>query len=90
MARPAGACKAPAVAMPRYGRAPALACMGPSAAEIKMRGRSERIRYLLKKVYTYFINGRQGAMTEAETIADRIWDIGAYMAELEEAINGRS
>lgn len=23
-------------------------------------------------------------MTEAETIADRIWDIGAYMAELEE------
>lgn len=36
----------------------ALACMGPSVAEIKMRGRSERIRYLLKKVYTYFINGR--------------------------------
>lgn len=29
-------------------------------------------------------------MTEAETIADRIWDIGAYMVELEEAINGRS
>lgn len=29
-------------------------------------------------------------MTEAETIADRIWDIGAYMAELEEAINRRS
>ena len=29
-------------------------------------------------------------MTEAETIADRIWDIGAYMAELEEDINGRS
>ena len=29
-------------------------------------------------------------MTEAETIAGRIWDIGAYMAELEEAINGRS